>query len=156
MGAHEEMVAARVAVGGKWCFEHAPVGEIPWYKRINLDRLDMGSGWKCVLGQLFGEMNEHQFLNGYNWSLAHEGMNYDLAIEMGFYGCNSSDPDCDCSDQRAEELTAAWKDYIHALMVAEEERWINPDELAVSLGQMRRGEYREVPTWRDRLLRRAR
>lgn len=130
----------RVAAGGKWLDTHQDAG---WFNRVDLDQLDMVSGVACVLGQLYrGKAALIGYHNGYAYAVGQLG-GIPEAGQLGFNCCGF--------DQDYEALTAAWKDYIVARRVAEQEPWVGVDDLAESLGQMLRGEVVPAVTLAEEL-----
>ncbi len=136
----EEIVAA----GGKWLDAHGPVDG--WWNRVDLDRLDVSNGVNCVLGQVFADRSPDN--EGYVWANVHllpgeEGLR--TGMECGFnYPYDLRDPDD--FTWGCVALTEAWRHYITARRVAEQEPWIKGqlvNDLAVSLGQMARDEGTE-------------
>lgn len=130
----EEIVAA----GGKWLDAHGPVD---WWDRVDLDRLDIALSDDCVLGQAFRDRATGGE-NGYTWACrvlfrARYAL-YDLGFSYPYDWRDPEDFTWGCL-----ALTAAWRHYITARRAAAQEPWIRGqlvDDLAVSLGQMARGE----------------
>lgn len=130
---NEEIAAQMVAAGGKWFDRHGPER---WWNMPDMEQLDVRSSYFCPLGQVFGSRPTFESgMTGYEWAVTHFNMSDDLAIGCGFYACDAGE---------AVLLNTAWIDYIVARRVAEQESWVNADDLATSLGQMRRGEGRVV------------
>jgi hypothetical protein len=48
----------RVAAGAVWLDEHGPAD---WDARIDLDSLDIGNGYYCILGQVYGHYTTAPF-----------------------------------------------------------------------------------------------
>jgi hypothetical protein len=90
-------IAERVRAGAAWLDEHEP----GWVDRINLDRLDLSSQCRCVLGQLDGD---------YLTSVIQRGLSekYDVGTPFGFSLC------IDEPDSLWPTLTAAWRELIDA------------------------------------------
>lgn len=92
-------VAERVAAGAAWLDGNQP----GWVDRIDLERLDIGSCMRCVLGQLYGE-----------YSLAPLEVRYDydtdvwLALSFGFDAVNRP------GQPSVADVTAEWRRLILA------------------------------------------
>lgn len=135
-----EQAAEIVAAGGKWLDVHGPVD---WWDRLDLDRLDIKISDDCVLGQLFrGRSSIDE--TGYAWAcrVLFRTKGVRGLYELGFnYPYDIRDPEDFTWGCLA--LTAAWRHYVAARRVAAQEPWVKGrlvDDLAVSLGQMERGE----------------
>jgi hypothetical protein len=91
-------VANRVAAGAAWLDQDEP----GWDARIDLDRLDLSSGCRCILGQLDG---------GFGDGMEARSLSLVRAAQLGFTA--DWDSPLDLRDEWAA-LTAAWRDLITA------------------------------------------
>jgi len=142
MGLTIEQAAEIVAAGGKWLDAHGPVDG--WWNRIDLDRLNIANHINCVLGQVFADYVPHKD-GGYSWAanyLLRGEHGLRIACELGFnYPYDLRDPEDFAWGCLA--LTEAWRHYITARRVSEQEPWITGrlvNDLAVSLGHLPQGE----------------
>ncbi len=91
-------LAARVTAGATLLDQHNP----DWHNHIDLDHLDQGRDWDCILGQLYGA-----FVHGTReLGISHKRADGDT-VNHGF------DLD-DLTDEPFHALTAAWKHEVRA------------------------------------------
>jgi hypothetical protein len=98
-------ITERVAAGAAFLDEHDPQWWRPDVERaIDLDRLDLGSGGRCILGQrcpLEGPSpftRQSEAMSGFSWEDDEEALDR-WATRYGF----------DAGDVQYAELTAEWK-----------------------------------------------
>lgn len=84
-------IAERVAAGAEWLDQHEP----GWVERIDLDRLDLASACRCVLGQL----------DTYYYAAACYRLGIDTKTQAYQLGFNDA-------DARFTHLTTAWRELI--------------------------------------------
>jgi hypothetical protein len=95
-------IADRVAKGAAYLDEREP----GWWKRIDLDKLDLRKPCRCILGQLDTDRQEHDF-----WSLIAARFGLDVFEDddqrLGFNAVGHS-------ERAFANLTAAWRALIEA------------------------------------------
>ena len=93
-----QTIAERVAAGAAFLDEREP----GWDKRIDLDKLSIGSGCNCVLGQLY---------QGFGLGLVATGLvdTIDQDVDLGFYWDDEG-----TVREEVQDLTAAWQRLIAA------------------------------------------
>lgn len=94
-------ITERVAAGAAWLDQREP----GWPERIDLDRLDLRSSGRDILGQLAtGQLDEEAGARIGRWTaiLLHFGLTSGTAAEFGFVRR-------DWEDEAYEALTAEWK-----------------------------------------------
>ena len=57
-------IETKVARGARWLDEVVP----DWWKRIDVDNLDLSDGYECICGQLFREEGAARKESGYNYA----------------------------------------------------------------------------------------
>lgn len=92
-------IAERVAAGAQWLNDNVP----DWWQRIDLDRLDVRSECRCVLGQIYGHYSVAPKTAW--WSDPDHGYGKWLADWRGFDTA---------TDDEVEALTAEWRRVIEA------------------------------------------
>lgn len=103
---NRSILEKRAEKGIEWLNKTRP----DWIKRIDLDKLDQGDLWYCVLGQIFGfflDVASMPMLEGKG------KMSQKLAIERGFDLNNRLSPGITYAD--CDLLTQIWKEKIQKL-----------------------------------------
>lgn len=93
---NDASVRNRVALGAQHCDEHDPT----WFKRINVERLDIANAGNCIAGQLYGSYNANM------WQLGIPPGS-DRAVAFGFRSEREVTEDGLLEEYVA--LTKAWK-----------------------------------------------
>lgn len=94
-------ITERVAAGAAFLDEHDP----EWWREIDLDALDLGSGARCVLGQRCPLEGPSQFtrqseaMSGFSWEYDEDALG-EWVARYGF--------DVSADDVRYSDLTAEW------------------------------------------------
>lgn len=102
-------IADRVAAGATYLDEHEP----GWWKLIELGRLNLASGCRCVLGQLEMARTGDPWSN-YCDAVDRLGLADSQSAALGFE-CSPggvTDYDYEARDAEYAELTVAWRELI--------------------------------------------
>jgi hypothetical protein len=110
-------IADRVATGAAWLDEQTP----GWIDRIDLDRLRLGDGDLCVLGQIYGSFGA---VRGFAYGatsarvpfLTHSdccALGFDIDVDRSLFRSDS------CLRSAYYRLTVAWRNYIQGRRLAE-------------------------------------
>lgn len=100
-------LAERVTRGAEWLDQIKP----GWAGLIDQDRLDMDSGHRCVLGQVFdSEAKRDEYWHGYSWA---SSLGFEIRDEVAEHGFNFTcaefeDHAQDWVDHATGELTQLW------------------------------------------------
>ena len=92
-----------------------------WWRRIDLEWLDLNSGCDCVLGQLFSHAAgcDEPYVTGLAALDLDAGYSeIDDAARCGFHVTVDVAPDIDLADDEYDRLTAAWANRIEARRAA--------------------------------------
>lgn len=104
-------IEERVESGARWLDEHRP----GWWRRIDLDTLDLGDPCKCVLGQEYGDFSYAPVDNLGHPSVAGKGFN-----ALAFIA--PLPIDYAAAEKELDDLTAEW------CRLIEHRRVDDPDE----------------------------
>lgn len=97
-------------------------GDESWKTRVDVEKLDLSDGFKCVLGQLFGQYADAVPLMQEELDLPEYDMQDPSEFWAFEYGFNIDVFD---TETTFAQLTESWKEYLQD----ETEKWQDIDEL---------------------------
>ncbi len=132
------------ANGAVWLDEIRP----DWWRQIDADRLELGDGCRCVLGQLHGNYDDGvatlDLGNGPPLMLGSDDWNPEARVcRLGFF--DPVDEECDWV-----ALTAAWRTEISARRARHIVQTTSPMGRAIDGDPPRLSRDSDVGAWRDR------